>query len=81
MVAELISQFFIGVFGVTAVALTQSKSAERRRYASIFGLLGQPFWFYAAYTTGQWGIFTLCIIYTAAWSKGFYNGWIEKSET
>ena len=48
-----------------------------RRWASVFGLVGQPFWFYAAWETQQWGIFALCVLYTITWSKGFYTNWIS----
>ncbi|MNT58596.1 hypothetical protein D3C72_1960420 [compost metagenome] len=58
------------------MALSQSTFASRRRWASIFGLVGQPFWFYAAWDTQQWGIFALCILYTITWGKGFYSNWI-----
>ena len=70
------AQIFIALFGVTAVALSQSALAGRRRWASVFGLLGQPFWFYAAWEAQQWGIFTLCFLYTISWSKGFHTNWI-----
>jgi len=43
------AQIFIALFGVTAVALSQSSFSGRRRWASVFGLLGQPFWFYSAW--------------------------------
>lgn len=70
------AQVFIALFGVTAVALSQSELPSRRRWASIFGLAGQPFWFYAAWQSEQWGIFALCFLYTASWAKGFYTNWI-----
>ena len=70
------SQIFIAIFGVTAVALSQSAFAERRRWTSVFGLLGQPFWFYAAWEAQQWGIFALCFLSTFSWGKGFYTNWI-----
>ena len=73
----MISQIFIALFGVTAVALSQSTMAARRRWASVFGLVGQPFWFYAAWDTQQWGIFALCVLYTITWGKGFYTNWIS----
>ena len=38
--------------------------------ACIFGLLGQPFWFYASWQAGQWGIFAVSIVYMAAWLRG-----------
>lgn len=56
-------------------------SINHGRYApplgSVFGLVGQPFWFYAAWETQQWGIFALCVLYTITWGKGFYTNWIS----
>lgn len=72
----MIAQIFIALFGVTAVALSQSALESRRRWASVFGLLGQPFWFFAAWESQQWGIFILCFLYTASWGKGFHTYWI-----
>lgn len=74
----MIAQIFIAIFGVTAVALTQSVLESRRRWAPVFGLIGQPFWFYSAWETQQWGIFALCVLYTLTWAKGFYTSWIVK---
>ena len=73
----MIAQIIIALFGVTAVALSQSLLAERRRWAPVFGLLGQPAWFYSAWETKQWGIFVLCILYTITWGKGFYTSWLK----
>jgi nicotinamide riboside transporter PnuC len=69
-------QLFIALFGVTAVALSQSAKESRRKWACVFGLIGQPFWFYAAWEAQQWGIFALCFLYSASWAKGFYTNWI-----
>lgn len=71
-------QVFIAVTGVMAIWLSQDEKASRRRYASIFGLLAQPFWFYTTYTNEQWGIFVLSLFYTFAWWKGFRNNWLRK---
>lgn len=70
------AQIFIALFGVTAVALSQSKLQARRRWACIFGLIAQPFWFYSAWAAQQWGIFALCFLYTASWVQGFWNNWV-----
>lgn len=71
-----IDQIFIALFGVTAVFLSQSATESQRRWASVLGLLGQPFWFYATYAAEQWGIFCLAFLYTYSWGRGFYNNWI-----
>lgn len=74
----MVSQIGIAIFGVMAVYLSQHRDTKLQRYASVFGLIGQPFWFYAAYQSAQWGIFVLCILYTMSWGQGFYNHWIRQ---
>ena len=71
----MIAQIAIAFTGVIAIWLTQSKSASMRRFACIFGLSGQPFWFYSAITAEQWGIVVLCCFYTLAWARGVRNNW------
>ena len=68
-------QIIIAITGIVAIWLTQQSNASWKKYACLFGLAGQPFWFYSAYTTEQWGIFILCIFYTYAWMLGFKNNW------
>ena len=68
-------QLAIAFTGIVAIWLSQDKRDSFRKYACLFGLAGQPFWFYAAWSAGQWGIFTLCIFYTVAWFKGFLLHW------
>jgi hypothetical protein len=69
-------QIGIMLTGVTAVFLSQSKSERLRKFACLFGLIGQPFWFYATYTAEQWGIFAVCFLYTFSWARGFWNYWL-----
>jgi len=73
-----ISQLFIGVFGVTAIWLSQQTELEKRKWASVCGLAAQPFWFYSMYASEQWGVFLLCFFYAFSWSQGFYNYWLKK---
>lgn len=72
-----LDQIFLGLFGVTAVFLSQQKNIKYQKYACIFGLLSQPFWFYATYKAEQWGIFILCFFYAVVWIIGFKNYWIK----
>ena len=72
-----LDQIGIAVSGVVAVWLTQDKRESWRRWACIFGMLGQPFWFYAAWKAEQWGIFALCALYTYAWARGFWTHWLS----
>ena len=71
-------QVFIAFTGVIAIFLSQSLDSKLRKFSSIFGLCGQPFWFYTSYKHNQWGIFILCFFYTYSWATGLYNYWIRK---
>ena len=71
-----VEQIGIAISGVVAVWLTQDQRASWRRWACIFGMLGQPFWFYAAWKAEQWGIFLLCTLYTYAWARGLWAHWL-----
>lgn len=76
----MIAQIFIAVFGVLAIWFTQQANQDRKKYACIFGLIAQPFWFYATWQSQQWGMFALCYAYTGAWLIGVYNYWVAKSQ-
>ena len=76
--AMSLEQIAIAFTGVAAIWLSQDESEARRKWACIFGLISQPFWFYSAYKAQQWGIFVLCFFYTWAWIKGFINNWMKK---
>lgn len=73
-------QIAIAFTGVTAIWLTQQSRDNWKRYACLFGICGQPFWFYSAWQAEQWGIFFLCLFYTYSWSLGVYNNWLMKPE-
>jgi len=74
---RMIEQGVIAFTGTVSIFLTQSKTQEKRKYACLVGLAGQPFWMYATYSTAQWGMFALTILYTLAWTQGIYNNWIK----
>lgn len=69
-------QIFIALTGIIAIWITQQKNDNLKKYACLFGIAGQPFWFYSAFSNEQWGIFILCIFYTYSWVLGIYNHWI-----
>ena len=79
----MIEQIFIAVTELIAIWLLQDKRKEFRKWSCVFGLLGQPFWFYASYQANQWGAFVLCFFFTAAWLKGVKDYWLtpEKGMT
>jgi len=72
-----LDQIGIALTGLIAVWLTQDQRESWQRWACIFGILGQPFWFYAAWSAGQWGIFALCALYTYAWARGLWTHWLS----
>ena len=72
----MIEQVVIACTELTAMWLLQSKSVPKRKYSPIFGLLGQPFWFYSSYISHQWGTFLLCFLFTSIWFKIFYDYWL-----
>ena len=68
-----IVQFAILVFSAGAISCLTSANKKIRLWGSIFGLLGQPLWFYTSYMAGQWAVLILAIWYTRAYIKGIMN--------
>ena len=70
----------IGIAFTSAVAIWLANDARPgwRKWACVFGLTAQPFWFYATWKAGQWGIFALSFFYAYSWARGFYNQWVRK---
>ena len=75
----MIEQVMIGLTGVVAIWITQQGNLNIKKYACLFGIAGQPFWFYSAYQSEQWGIFILCMFYSYSWCVGVNNNWIKPS--
>ena len=75
-IEEIIIQTFIFLFSASAVWFV-SRKEKWRRWGYIFGLCGQPFWFYSV-DTEQGGILALCVWYTYSWGQGVYNFWIKE---
>lgn len=74
------TQLGIALCGVTAVYLSQDARLSRRRWSSVFGLAGQPFWIAETISAHQWGILALCALYTWSWGRGFHAHWITNKE-
>ena len=72
-------QLAIACTGMVAIWLTQQSRDHLKRYACLFGLLGQPAWFYSAYKAEQWGIFAVSFVYTYSWGVGLKNYWLNQS--
>jgi len=71
-------QIAIALTGVVAIWLTQQSNDGWKGYACLFGMAGQPFWFYAAYSAEQWGILILTLFYTYSWILGIKNNWLSR---
>lgn len=71
-------QIALGLLGVTAIRLSQHHEPKYQKLSPIFGLCGQPFWFYATYQKELWIMFLLCMLYTYAWWKGFKRWYLVK---
>ncbi|MGF6504677.1 hypothetical protein [Paraburkholderia sp. 32] len=74
----MIDQIGIFIFGVVAVYLSQDGRLSHRKYASVFGLLGQPAWLFASWQAHLWGFFAVSVVYTLVWSRGFYAHWLSR---
>ncbi|WP_399696638.1 hypothetical protein [Xenophilus sp.] len=76
-----IDQIAIPILGALAAWLSQERRPRLQRWACIFGLIGQPFWFWASWKAEQWGIFAVSVLYGAAWLRGLWVYWIRPRET
>jgi hypothetical protein len=74
----MIDQIAILTLGVAAIWLSQDPRPRVSRWACVCGLAGQPFWIYASWTAGQWGILLSCALYTASWARGFRTHWLRR---
>ena len=74
----MLIQIGIAFTGVVAIWLSQQHREDWKRFACLFGMAGQPLWFYSAYTAEQWGILVLTLFYTYSWCLGIKNNWIER---
>ena len=75
----MIEQIGIAICGLTAVFLSQDSRESWRKWACIFGMAGQPFWFWATLPAEQWGILALCFFYAYSWGRGIKTYWLKSS--
>lgn len=73
----MIDQIGIVLFGCGAVFLSQDNRPQRRRFAPILGLCGQPFWFMAARQAYRFGVLLVTCLYTLSWCRGIWNFWLR----
>ena len=75
-----IDQIAIPILGALAAWLSQERRPRLQRWACIFGLIGQPFWFWASWKAEQWGIFAVSVLYGCAWLRGLWVFWIRPQQ-
>ena len=73
----MIEQAIIALCGMASVWLSQDRRHAWRKWACIVGLTAQPFWLYATWKAGQWGIFALTFVYALGWMRGIKTYWID----
>lgn len=76
MPSDQIVQTALALLGPTAIWLSQSRSQQFQRWACIVGLLGQPFWFWSVWQSGQWGVGVVAFVCALAWLKGLWVHWL-----
>ncbi len=74
MTGQDIAQIAIAITGILASILI----AYKIKWGPLIAFLGQPFWFYSAYTSKQWGIFIVTILYTFTWGLAVWR-WFRES--
>ena len=57
--------------GGVAVYLSQQGNDNLKRFACIFGAIGQPFWWYSTLQAEQYGMFALTLLYTYEFKKRY----------
>ncbi|MEM5386711.1 hypothetical protein VSR68_24370 [Paraburkholderia phymatum] len=77
---QVVEQSLIGVCGALAVFLSQDSRPRWRRWACIFGLAAQPFWFDMAWRAHQYGVLALSVVYAASWARGLAAHWLVRGE-
>lgn len=72
----MIAQLIIAASGGLAIWLANDRQESRRKWAPIVGLIGQPFWLWETWHSGQLGMLALTVWYTLAWVRGFVQHWV-----
>jgi uncharacterized iron-regulated membrane protein len=63
------------ISGVTSSLLGSSNNNRQKFYAFLAALAAEPFWLYASYTTGNFGISFLGVWYLAMHIRGVVLHW------
>jgi hypothetical protein len=69
----IVAQVWIPTTGLPTIYYTSKKN----KLAPLFGLFGQPAWFYSSAYTRQWGVLALTMVYTGLWVLTAYRWWAK----
>lgn len=72
-----IIQGIIALSGIVAVILLLHPNKKLGRWGAFVGLAGQPFWLYATFVAGAWGMFIAAVLWADLWCWVIYKSWIE----
>jgi hypothetical protein len=77
---NLVSQIMIPILGLLSIFFLGCKKIRLVKFGFMFGLLAEPFWFYAAYTHQQWGVLLIVCAYFIGHSRGLFNSYMREVE-
>ena len=69
------TQFFLAIFGLSALSMAYSPRPSLRKWSPICGLAAPPFWFAFALDAGAWGLLVLVAAYTLVYLRGALIQW------
>lgn len=72
---DFIQQFTLVAAELLPRTLAQVQNYKIRRFDCIVGFIMEPYWIYYGYTTKQWGIALLGIVFLAFFAYGIYHKW------
>lgn len=67
----MIVQSAIVIFSCISITLFSSKTLYK--WGFVAGILGQPFWVYATFTTEQWGMLLVAVWFSISHLRGIFN--------
>lgn len=76
----MLTQLWIAITGVVAVALLQFGSERARAAAPFVGLAGQPAWIAHAIDSNALGVSVVVGLYTLLWMAGCAAVWKRRGE-
>lgn len=78
--ADTVAQAVILLCGLSTVFLSTAVSFRVRRLACLFGMFSQPFWLYTSFTSEQWGVLILSVLFWFRWTQVFIRDWFKHPE-